>query len=205
MRDLGTVRPEGSDAARKRRRREYDEEVDDRALDLIQNDPEVEGDMRKAKRKARELIAIENSYNAGELDPESDPPAPRSRARTSPSGRARTRGVNRSAKRNVLRSSVRKTARTVVAPFGSAASAGWTLFQGGLSLVLLYVVLRDADAISAFVRGITGGFKRFGDPYTPLIPTKGESSPPRARPFHPPPSRRQPQRRRVKTTSRRTT
>lgn len=177
MRELGTVREESDDQARRRRRREYDVQVEDRALELVKHDPEVGGDMRKAKRKAREMIALENQYEAGTLDTDEDKPGKKKRVRKSTTRRPRPAGTSRRPASGTRRN-VRKTARTVTAPFGNAASAGWTFFQGGLSLVLLYVVLRNAGSLSAFANGISIGIKRFSDPTVPLLPTKGESSPP---------------------------
>lgn len=171
MRDLGTVKSETADEARRRRKREYEAEVEDRAIYLVQNDPELAGDMRAARKAAREQIALENDH----LNPDAPKSSARSRSKdgkptsSRPSRKKSSRTGDRAAR------SVRSTARTVAAPFGSTASAGWTFFQGGLSLVLLYVVLRDADAVSAFARGIGAGIRRLGDPRTPLIPSNGEA------------------------------
>lgn len=71
----------------------------------------------------------------------------------------------------------------VAAPYGSVASAAWTLGMGGLSIVILYSLLtrQGSSAVTAFFNGISSGIRRFSDPWTPLFPTKGESSPPGAK------------------------
>lgn len=207
MRDLGRVDNETPEEARKRRRREYQNEVDDRALDLIKNDPEVGGDMRKAKAKARELIAIENAYNSGAYDP--DPPRQRATdekgnvvdpdlVRDDPAS-SRTTEAKKSARRRTTQQSTSprrrrprngrtgrrngfatRSVRMVAAPYGSVASAAWTLGMGGLSIVILYSLLtrEGSAAVAALFNGISSGIRRFSDPWTPLFPTNGETAPP---------------------------
>lgn len=191
---LGQVDDEKPEEARRRRRREYQNEVEDRALDLVKNDPEVGGDMRKAKAKARELIAIENAYNRGEIDdegrntrktkddassstkPEGKSVRRRTQSATSP---RRRRPGNRRAGRSKNGFAARSV-QMVAAPYGSFASAAWTLGMGGLSIVILYSLLtrEGSMALAALANGISSGIRRFSDPWTPLFPAKGESSAP---------------------------
>lgn len=180
---------ETTEQERRRRQRERSAEVTERAKFLLDNDPDV-NDMVTARRKAREQINEAAEHDAqvrkGLVDPETGAPTRKGRKqRSSSSSSSRPQASRQASRRGTSsRSStrtkriVRDTARTVTAPFGSAATAGWTLFQGGLSIVLLYVALRDADAISAFARGVSAGIRRIGDPYIPLIPDRVETSPP---------------------------
>ena len=182
MAKLGTVTPETDDERRRRVKREYQAKVDDRAQYLVENDPELGGDMRKARAAAREQLALENAWGKGELDEDGDKPK-RSRRRPSrakSSSKPATGSKHRSSRstNRAGRLARSKSVRAIVAPYGSAASAGWTLVTGSLSLVLFYVLLRDADVIADFTNGVVGTIKRIGDPDLPLIPTKSESQPP---------------------------
>lgn len=168
------------DLAHKRVQRARASRIEAKAQELLENDPEV-STMAEARKKARELDELDAQVHKGTLDPNTGGPTrqgrklQRARRHSTPStGKA----PHRSSRPTRGGSVVRRTTRTVVAPFGSAASAGWTLITGGLSLVLLYAALRDAGVVSDFVDGITGGVRRIADPYTALLPTKGEASPP---------------------------
>jgi len=195
-RELGTVKPDTSEAARRRRDQARRNEVRERAQWLLDNDPDI-NDMVSARREAARQIKEIEEYDArvrkGLVDPESGELTPEGRRRlkkddeqkTKPSGVRRTSGRATSRRpARVTNRFVRKTARTITAPFGSAASAGWTFIQAGLSLVLLYVVLRDADAITDVTKAITAGIRNFRDPRVPLFPTKGETAPVRRRVTH---------------------
>jgi hypothetical protein len=184
---LGEVEPDTQEAAKRRRDRARADAVRERAKWLLDNDPDV-NDLVNGRRVAREQLDEIDEFDAlvakGYADPETGqltktgrqalgPKTERSNRSPRQRGRA---GTNRPANRGTRRF-VRDTARTVTAPFGNAASAGWTAFQGGLSLVLLYVVLRDADTIGFAARAVAGGIRRIGDPYVPLIPDFTEASP----------------------------
>lgn len=195
--ELGTVKNETAEQARRRRRKEFQNEVDDRALELVENDPEVEGDLTKARAKARELIALERAYNSGAYDPSKKPKKKTGKNAASPKGEssARRRSRNRGPSPRRTRSTSRPAGRRngfvarsvnlVAAPYGSAASAAWTIGMGGLSLVLLYSLLsrEGSSAVAALSRAISSGLRRFADPYAPLLASRAESAPP-------PPTRR---------------
>lgn len=179
------------ETAEQRRRREARQRRSrrrERAQWHLENNPEV-STMVEALKEADKDLEIEREVAKGNIDPSTGRPTrqaqrtQRRRARASrstpPVARRSSGRPHRSSRPTRARSSaVRRTARTVAAPFGSAASAGWTIITGGLSLVVLYVVLRDAEAIGDFANGISTGFRRLADPYSPLIPSRGEASPP---------------------------
>lgn len=175
---LGEFDEDTPEKARKRAKRIYDEEVAVRAQWILDNDPDVLT-MKDARKKAREELEEIAQVNKGLLDPNSGELTKKGRTvlkesrETTPPDRSRTR---RSSSRPGRRSKPvgAKAARAVVRPFGDAASAGWTFFQWGLSLVLLFVVLRDAEILEDVTRGVTSGLKRLSDPGIPLIPSKGE-------------------------------
>lgn len=185
--ELGSFEDDTPEKARRRRRRAYESEVEDRALDLIQNDPEVEGDMRKAKAKARELIALERAHERGELDvdngtkngkdatPSKGGGGATRRQATSP--RRERPSAGRAARRNGF---VTKSVRMVAAPYGSVASAAWTFAMGGLGIVIFYSLLQREGSgfVATVVRAIGSGLRNFTNPYTPLFPAKAESSTP---------------------------
>jgi hypothetical protein len=183
------VQPESAEQRRRREQRERSNRVAERARYLLEKDPTITT-MKDARRAAREQLDLEDEYEAGVRKGTVDPATGKETRKGKRAQRAS--GASRPASSRPHRSSrpapkssrtARKVSRAVVAPFGSAASAGWTLISGGLSLVLLYTALRQADAIEAFTNGLVGGLRRLSDPYTPLIPEKGEASPP-------PPARR---------------
>lgn len=150
------------DLAAKRKIRERERRVAAMAIDILDNDPEVDT-MREARKKAREILETESSFRKGTLE--------RGRApRRIPQGRRH----RSSRQRSQGRKRVRRVARAVSAPFGSAASAGWTFLSGAVGLLFLYVLLQEAGAVSAFSRAVGSGLRRFGDPFTPLFPRADE-------------------------------
>jgi hypothetical protein len=177
--DLGTVKREEPKG----------ETLEDRAIYLLRNDPSITS-MRQARQEAREQLELEAAYSKAGQSGASERKARRAvagrpaRERTPARAtgrtvkRARPHRSSRPARANGSQRTVRKTVRTVAAPFGGVASAGWTFLTGALGVVFLYTVLRQADAVGAFADGMTSGIRRFADPAVPLIPTKGESSPP---------------------------
>jgi hypothetical protein len=171
------------DAAARRRARQRAQRIEARAIDILENDPEV-STMKEARAKAREIEDLATQVDKGLRDPSTGRPtskAPkRSQRRPSPGGAPHRSSRSRHGKTAPL---ARRTRRAAVAPFGSAVSAGWTFFTGGLSLVMFYVVLRSAGAISSFTDGLVSGLDGLTDPSRPLLPSKGEAAPP-------PPSRR---------------
>lgn len=179
---LGEVKSETHEQARRRRRREHENEIADRALFIYENGGAPT--MREARKQAREMLDDEMAVEHGRLDPttgkelaQTGTGLARARKRTQPprGGKAPHRSSRPTRSRS---NALAKTSRRVVAPFGSAASAGWTFITGGLSLVLFYVLLRDAGTVSAFTDGATAGLRNLADPFQPLLPSKGEAAPP---------------------------
>jgi hypothetical protein len=154
------------------------------ARTILENDPTVTT-MGEARERANEMEKETTDFRSGVeeklIDPKTGEPtrrARRRRAATRNPSQSRGRKSSGRAPASRKQSFVRQTARTVTAPFGSGVSAGWTLFQGGLSLVLLYVVMRDADALGDMANGVASGIRRFADPYTPLLPRANETPAP---------------------------
>lgn len=179
------VQNESAEQRRRREQRERSNRVSERAQYLLENDPAITNKV-DARRAAREQLDAEDEFEAGVKKGTVDPATGKETRkghkaqRAGGSSRPGSAGSQRHrSSRSAPKSSrtARKVSRAAVAPFGSAASAGWTLISGGISLVLLYTALRQADAIEAFANGIAGGLRRISDPYTPLIPDKGEATP----------------------------
>lgn len=157
--------------ANRRKITQHESRIHAKAIELLENDPDV-STMREARKKAREVLELDLAYSKGSLskkDLRRDPVPPAVRRKAKHVSARSTSAVRRG---------LRKTARNAAAPFGSAASAWWTFVTGGVSVVLLYVVLREADAVTALGDGLSAGVRSIADPYRPLIPTKGESAPP---------------------------
>lgn len=180
------IQEESAEQRRRREQRERSNRVSERAQYLLENDPAITNKI-DARRAAREQLDAEEEYEAGVRKGTTDPATGKETRKSKRSQRARgssrpgsTSSRPHRSSRSAPKSSrtARKVSRAVVAPFGSTASAGWTLISGGISVILLYTALRQADAIEAFANGIAGGLKRISDPYTPLIPDQGEAAPP---------------------------
>jgi hypothetical protein len=175
------------DLARRRKLKARREERDAIALDF----QEHEGlSRRDALREADEVLGLRDAAERGEIDLDSGELTRKGRraaaargdrapvSRASDRARSRARSLELARPRRALERGIRRTGRNAVKPFGDVAGALWTFTTGGLSLVLLYTLLREAGAVSSFGDGLSSGFRRFGDPYTPLFPTAGEAAPP---------------------------
>lgn len=181
MADYKGIKEETPEQQRRRRRREYENKIADRALFIYENGGAT--NMRDARKQAREMLDDEMLVERGEMTPDGEVTTKgkeleRARRRTQPPRGGKQPHRSSRSTRSRSNGFVRRSGRKVVAPFGSAASAGWTFITGGLSLVLFYVLLKNAGTVDAFTDGVTSGIRNLADPYRPLIPTKGESSPP---------------------------